>query len=126
MRDVNGKEILPGQRVRWTQVREAEVEQLGSIHPGVYLEGAFFSLDARGTSIEVLSEPRIEEPTTLGTVVTGQCPAYYTAAGCSIVLANPNAAREKWWCATHCRWNWWGDIEEPRLEEVSDEGRLGA
>lgn len=69
MKDINGREIRPGQRVRWTQVIEAEVEQLGSTRPGVYLRGAFYTLEADGTSIEVLAEPRIPEPRNLGAVV---------------------------------------------------------
>lgn len=83
MKDINGKEIRRGQRVRWTwaETHEGVVEDIGSSmsirddgglpHRGLAL--TFFCNAYQKVTIEVLAEPRIPEPLGIGAVVRDAC-----------------------------------------------------
>lgn len=112
MKDVNGKEIRPGQRVRWSQVIEAEIESLGVTRPGVYIKGAFYTLEADGVTIEVLAEPRIPEPKGLGAVVEA---ATEDDGKRFPFILNEGVVRTCNWLSPRRGWARWDDLIDPVL-----------
>lgn len=117
MRDVNGKEFRPGAVVRRTFVYEGIVDDSGEWFTDQYGNQHYLGNPLPlASSTEVLEDPRMEEPTALGTIVLGQC-SMYSHDDCRIVLADPFDADElPWWCSIHGIWVRWDDINEPSLE----------
>lgn len=114
MKDVNGKEILPGAKVRRTEIHEGIVTRAGDAFTDECGQRRFL---VEGATIEVLEEPRIKESTYLGAVVHGRCPKSSTGSDkdCRLVLANPASPTARWWCSDHLVWVRWNYIERPRL-----------
>lgn len=114
MRDVNGKVILPGQRVRRSKVAEAE----GVVQPngewGKTDDGYHFCLTLDDYTIEVLEAPRIPEPEGLGAVVE----ASVSEGGhrhLAVRVAPLNVRDLRWWIAGYGRVPW-GDLFDPVLK----------
>ena len=71
MKDINGREVKPGMLVRWQHTREGRYSE-GVQDRTVRIDGVPFGIDpisGGDITLEILLEPRPDEPTGLGAVV---------------------------------------------------------